>query len=82
MLHLAIGVVIIAALYFGRDVLIPITLAILLSFILSPIVGFLRRIHIPRGPAAILSVLIALGIISSIGTIVGTQMASLSGQMP
>ena len=82
MLHLAIGVVIIAALYFGRDVLIPITLAILLSFILSPIVGFLRRIRIPRGPAAILSVLIALGIISSIGTIVGTQMASLSGQMP
>lgn len=80
--HLAIGVVIIAALYFARDVLIPVTLAVLLSFVLSPIVGFLRRIHIPRGPAAILSVLIALGIISSIGTVVGTQMVSLSDQMP
>ncbi|GAD50544.1 hypothetical protein NT2_09_01520 [Caenibius tardaugens NBRC 16725] len=80
--HLAVGVVIIAALYFARDVLIPVTLAVVLSFVLSPIVGFLQRILIPRGPASVLSVLIALGIISSIGTVVGTQMVSLSDQMP
>ena len=34
LLSLAVGVVVVAALYFGRDVLVPVMLAILLSLIL------------------------------------------------
>ena len=34
-----VGVVIVAALYLGREVLVPITLAFLLSFLLSPLVA-------------------------------------------
>lgn len=82
LLRLAIGVVIIAGLYFGKQVLIPITLAVLLSFVLSPVVAFLRRIRIPRAPAVILSVLLALGLIGTAGTVLGSQMASLSNDMP
>ena len=33
----------IAALYFGREVLVPIALALLLSFVLAPFVSFLQR---------------------------------------
>ena len=53
---LAVGVVIVFALYFGKDVLLPVTLAVLLSFALSPLVTLLRRIHIPRAIAVVFSV--------------------------
>ena len=43
-----IGVVVVCTLYFGREVLIPITLAILLSFVLSPLMELLRRLWLPR----------------------------------
>src|SRR5215470_7876713 len=37
-LTIVVAVVVVAALYYGRGVLIPITLAVLLSFVLSPLV--------------------------------------------
>jgi predicted PurR-regulated permease PerM len=43
---LVVGVVTIFALYLGKDVLLPVTLAVLLSFVLSPLVTLLRRIQI------------------------------------
>lgn len=38
-------------LYFGRPVLFPIVLAILLAFVLDPVVGLLERLRLPRGVA-------------------------------
>ena len=54
------AVVLVAVLYFGREVLIPITLAILLSFLLAPVVGLLRWIHLGRVPSVLLAVILAL----------------------
>lgn len=82
LLALAVGVVVVAGLYFGRDVLIPITLAVILSFVLSPIVMRLRAWRFPKGLAVFVSVLLALGAIGAIGTVVGTQAASLAGDAP
>ena len=48
---LGVGVTVVAALYFGKDILLPITVAVLLSFVLSPLVGTLRRLRIPRAVA-------------------------------
>jgi predicted PurR-regulated permease PerM len=45
------AVIIIAMLYFGREIFVPIALAILLSFVLAPLVGILQRIYVPRGLA-------------------------------
>jgi predicted PurR-regulated permease PerM len=77
-----IGVVIVCTLYFGREVLIPITLAILLSFVLSPLMELLRRLWLPRVVAALFAVLIAIGVIIALGGIIGTQIAGLAGQVP
>ena len=41
---LAVSVVVIAGLYLAREVMIPITLAVLLSFVLMPLVQRLRRL--------------------------------------
>ncbi|MBV9777449.1 MAG: AI-2E family transporter [Acetobacteraceae bacterium] len=75
-------VVIIAGLYFGSEVLIPITLAVLLSFVLSPLMNLLRRIWLPRVVAALLAVLIAIGIILALAGVIGTQIAGLVDQAP
>ncbi len=81
-LTLGTGVVVIAGLYFGRTVLIPITLAVLLSFLLAPLVELLHRIRIPDFLAALLAVAVALGTIVGLGGLIGTQVADLAGQVP
>lgn len=77
LMTLAVGVVVVAALYMAREVLIPITLAILLSFVLAPLVGRLRRFGLWRVPAVFLAVFLALGVIVVLGGIIGTQLAAL-----
>ncbi len=81
-LALQVGVVIIAALYFAKEVLIPVTLAILLSFILAPLVALLRRVHLGRVPAVLLAVVVALGVIGGLGSVIGSQVAQLATNIP
>ena len=82
LMTLAVIVVVIAALFLAREVLIPITLAVLLSFVLAPLVLLLRRAHLGRVPAVILAVCVALGVIGSLGTVIGLQVAQLAGDFP
>ncbi len=82
LLMLAVTVVTIGGLYFARDVLVPITLAILLSFVLAPLVTRLRHVGLPRVPSVIAAVLLALGIIIVLGGIIGTQVAQLASDLP
>lgn len=82
LLTLVTGVVIVAALYLAREVLIPITLAILLSFVLAPIVELLRRIHLPHVLSVLVAVVIGLGAIGVIGGVIGVQVAGLASDVP
>ena len=45
-----IGVAVIAGLYFGREVLVPMSIAVLLSFVLAPVADALSRLHIGGSP--------------------------------
>ncbi len=82
LLALAVAVVVIAGLYLGREVLVPITLALLLNFLLAPVVSLLRRIGLPKTPAVLLATVLALGVILLLGTVIGTQVASLADGLP
>lgn len=82
LLGLAVAVVVIAGLFLAKDVLVPVTLAILLSFVLSPIVLLLRRLRVPKGLAIFVAVLSALSVLGGIGALVGTQAASLADEAP
>ena len=82
LLGLAVAVVIIAALSVAREVLIPITLAVLLSFMLGPVVALLRRIGLPRMPSVVVSVVAALGVVIVLGGVIGTQVAALASDFP
>jgi predicted PurR-regulated permease PerM len=79
---LAIGVIAVAALYFGREVFVPMALAILLSFALAPSVLLLRRCHFGRVPSVIAVVVLAFIVISGLGALLGTQLAHLAGNLP
>ena len=45
---LAVAAIVVAALYVARDIFVPLALAILLSFALSPLVWLLHRFHLGR----------------------------------
>jgi predicted PurR-regulated permease PerM len=49
-----------AVLYLARVVFVPLTFALMLSFLLSPVVGWLERLHLPRAVGAALLVLTLL----------------------
>src|SRR5947209_14172039 len=73
---------VVTALYVGRAVFIPIAIAILLSFVLAPLVRALRRWRLPRVPAVGLVVLLAVAILGGLGTIVAQQFADLTKELP
>ena len=82
LLTLATGVVIVAALYLAQEVLIPITLAILLSFVLAPLVELLRRVYIPHVLSVLAAVVIGIGLLGALGGVIGMQIAGLAGDVP
>jgi predicted PurR-regulated permease PerM len=79
---LAVVIVCIGALYIGRDVFIPLVMAVLLSFVLAPVVSLFRRWHVPRLPAIIVTVVLALGVILAVGGVIGLQIADLGSNLP
>ena len=79
---LAVTLVLIGALYVGREVFIPLVIAVLLSFVLAPAVNLLRRWRLPRVPAILVTVVLALGILVGIGGVIGLQIADLGSQLP
>lgn len=82
MFALHAAVVVVAALYFAREVLVPIMLAVLLAFILAPLVVLFRRMRFGRTPSVIIAVLMALAVFGMIGTVVGVQVAHLGANAP
>jgi predicted PurR-regulated permease PerM len=74
--------IIIMTLYFGREIFVPIALAILLSFVLAPLVGVLQRIRVPRGLAVVSVVIIAFALIFALGSLLATQLTQLAADLP
>jgi predicted PurR-regulated permease PerM len=77
-----IAVVVIATLYFGREVLVPIALAILLTFVLAPLVRILQRWYFPRIVAVMLVCLIAFTAIFGLGALMVSQVNQLARDLP
>ncbi len=72
----------VATLYFGKEVLVPVTLALLLAFVLAPLVKLLRRLRIGRVPSVLLAALLAVGLVLGLGGVIGSQLAELTTNVP
>ena len=76
-----VAAIIIGTLYFEREVFVPIALAILLSFVLAPLVRLLQRWRLPRG-LSVVGVLLAFVSIFALGGVIATQVTELAGDLP
>jgi predicted PurR-regulated permease PerM len=72
---------VVAALYVGQDILIPIALAVLLSFLLTPIVTRLER-WIGRVCAVMLAVAVLFALVGGVGWVLTTQVLDLATRLP
>jgi predicted PurR-regulated permease PerM len=76
------ALVVVAVLYFARELLVPLALAVLLSFVLAPIARALRRIGIPRVVGVLAAVLAAVAVIGMLGLVMGRQLSELASDIP
>lgn len=79
---LLFAVAIIAALHFGQDIFIPLAVAVLLSFVLAPLVRLLRRIYLPRLLSVLLVVTVAFLMVAGIFGVVADQLRDLASNLP
>ena len=77
-----LGFVIIACLYFGREVLVPIALAVLMSFLLAPPVRLLQGWRVPRGLAVIVVVAVSFAAIFGLGGLMVAEVNQLASDLP
>jgi predicted PurR-regulated permease PerM len=73
---------VVAALYLGREVLVPIALAILLTFVLAPLVRLLQRWYFPRIMAVTVVGLVAFAAIFGLGALMVSQVNQLAADLP
>ena len=71
-------VAVVAALYLGQQLLIPLALSILLSFALAPFAIRLRRLGLGRIPSMMLVVTLVFLVVMGFGTLVTSQISSLA----
>lgn len=72
-----------ALLYLGADILVPLVLAVLLAFALTPLVRwFNKQLHLPDVLAVVLAVLLAIGALGAFVYVAGTQVIKLAEELP
>lgn len=71
-----------AILYFGRDILIPVALAILLSILLAPVVRGLQKLKLPKVAAVLITVVIAFTVVAILSGFVASTLTGLAADLP
>jgi predicted PurR-regulated permease PerM len=71
-----------SGLYYTRDFIVPIAIAILLAMVLLPVTKRLERAGVPKLISIILSVLLIISLISGVVILFYTQVMSFAGDLP
>src|SRR4051794_38938098 len=79
---LAAMITAVAALYFAKEIVLPIALATLLSFLLTPLANQLENWRVPRLISAVLVVAMSFSVLGLLGWIVTDQLVDLGRQLP
>ncbi len=75
-------IMVVAVLYFAREVLIPVALAILFSFLLAPVANRLRAHHVGRVPSVLIVVTLAFTLLGLLGELMTNQLGELAHKLP
>lgn len=66
----------------AKEIFIPIALAMLLTFVLAPVVRLVERRHVPHAAAVALTVVLAFSVIGGVGYVLASQVTTLAGDLP
>jgi predicted PurR-regulated permease PerM len=81
-LNIIAAATLLALLYFGRDVLVPITLAFILSLLVAPLVRALKRIGAGHTGAVLVAVLTLALMFGAVATVIGSQLVRMADNLP
>ena len=73
---------VIAILYLAREILIPLALAITLTLVLTPAVGWLQKLHIGRFPGALMVILVSMAVVGGISYVIFNQVVQVATELP
>src|SRR3954468_7911190 len=73
---------VVGILYLAREILIPLALAILFSFLLAPAVRRLEHWRLGRALATVVVVLLSVALFAGIAWFAGNQAVNLVGKLP
>ena len=82
LINMAVAALIIAALYVGREIFVPVALAVLLSFVLAPFIVRLQSWRLPRTISVLVVVVLGFAVIFSLGGLMVSQASRLAGDLP
>jgi predicted PurR-regulated permease PerM len=82
LINLGVATLVVNALYFGREILVPVALAVLFSFVLAPFVIRLQSWRVPRTLSVLVAVFIGFAIIFSLGGLMVSQATRLADDLP
>ena len=82
LVSILIILIVVAVLYFAKEVFVPLALALLFSFLLAPLVTRFERWRVPRVPATLLSVGLSLAVVVGVGWLVVNQLVDLTEKLP
>jgi predicted PurR-regulated permease PerM len=71
-----------AMLYFARDVLVPITLAFILSLLVAPLVRRLRRFGLNQTWGVLAAVIVLAAFFGAVATVIGSQLVRMAASLP
>ena len=74
--------IVLALLYLGRSVLIPLALAIMLSLLVAPLIRALRRLRIGRACSVLVAVAALTAICVGVTAVLGTQVLHIAKSLP
>jgi len=72
----------IAVLYFAREIFVPFAFALILTFLLTPVVAFLQRLRIGRVVSVLLTVLVTFAVAGGIGWVIANQLVDVVTDLP
>ncbi len=75
-------VLIVAIVYLAKPVIVPLALAVLLTFVLTPVVTVIQRRGLPRVPAVLVTVLLTFVVFGLVGWVVAIQVRNLVHDLP
>lgn len=75
-------VVVIAGLHFGRQVLIPLALAVVFAFLLTPVVGLVEKCRLGRVPSVLVVLVVSFALAVAIGWGVTNQLMQIMARVP